>query len=190
MKSKFFCIGLCLCLLSACGPIIGGMMVAGSKVEDFQVIQGDLNALRAGSQLVVLGPFDKTPEAFYICRGEDAAAFATAFNESGLFSAHLKVDTRFPEDLPQADDFKGQTPEAVKSSLKLDESPDFLMSGTILSREMVAAPAQGVLMTAAYRLNFLDVQSGQTTVIEVRTKELFHDVIPLTVKYLSEQMGL
>lgn len=190
MKNKLFCIGLYLCLLSACGPIIGGMMVASTKVEDFKVVQGDLSSLIKGSELVILGPFDKTPEAFYICRGEDAAAFASAFNESGVFSAQLKIESRFPEILPDVNQLTGQSTEAIVKALKLDKPPDIIMSGIILSREMVAAPAQGVIMTAAYRLKFLDLKSAEITVIEVRTKELFHDVIPLTVDYLGQQIGL
>ncbi len=108
MKTKTFWAGVCLLMLSACGPIIGGMMVASNGVKDFNVITGDLADLPMGSRVAVLGPFDKTDEAFYICRGEDAAAFASAFNQSGLFSAELAMDTRFPTELPQAGQFKGR----------------------------------------------------------------------------------
>jgi hypothetical protein len=191
MKTKAFWAGLCLLMLtlSACGPMIGGMMVAGNGVKDFKVLQGDLSNLPSGSRVAVLGPFDKTPEAFYICRGEEAAAFSSAFNQSGLFSAELDVKTRFPEELPQASQFKGQTQAEVQKALGLQQSPDLIMSGTILSREMVAAPAQGVIMTVAYRLEFLNLGNGRTTVIEVAIKEMFQDVIPETVEYLVKQMG-
>jgi hypothetical protein len=63
------------------------------------------------------------------------------------------------------------------------------MSGIILTREMVAAPANGVIMTAAYRLEFLNLGNGQTTVIEVTTKELFQDVVPKTVEQLAKEMS-
>jgi hypothetical protein len=189
MKTKAFWAGLCLLTLSACGPMIGGMMVAGNGVKDFKALQGDLSNLPSGSRVAVLGPFDKTPEAFYICRGEEAAAFTSAFNQSGLFSAELDVKTRFPDELPQASQFKGQTQAEVQKALGLQQSPDLIMSGTILSREMVAAPAQGVIMTVAYRLEFLNLGNGQTTVIEVAIKEMFQDVIPETVEYLVKQMG-
>lgn len=189
MKAKAFLAGLFLLMASACGPIIGGMMVASNGVKDFKVVQGSLADLRPGSHVVVLGPFDKTPEAFYICRGEEAAAFATAFNQSGLFTAHLEIDTRFPDTMPQAGQYRGQTSQAVQASLGLQQSPQFVMSGTILSREMVAAPANGVIMTAAYRLEFVNRGTGQTTIIEILAKELFQEVIPATVEYLAGQVG-
>jgi len=169
--------------------MIGGMMVAGNGIKDFKVIQGNLSALAMGSQVAVLGPFDKTDQAFYICRGEEAAAFASAFNQFGLFSAELDVDTRFPETLPEAAQFKGRTSADVQKALGLQKTPDIVMSGTILSRGMTAAPANGVIMTASYRLEFLNLADGQTTVIEISVQDMFQDVVPSAVKHLAEQMG-
>jgi hypothetical protein len=189
MKTKAFWAGFCLLFLSACGPMIGGMMVAGNGIKDFKVIQGDLATLTMGSQVAVLGPFDKTDQAFYICRGEDAAAFTSAFNQLGLFSAELDVDTRFPEKLPEAAQFKGRTSSDVQQTLGLQKAPEIVMSGTILSRGMTAAPANGVIMTSRYRLEFLNLADGQTTVIEIAAQDMFQDVIPNAVKHLAEQVG-
>jgi len=188
MKTKAFWAGFSLLFLSACGPMIGGMMVAGNGIKDFEVVQGDFTALPLGSQVAVLGPFDKTDQAFYICRGEEAAAFANAFNQFGPFSAELDVDTRFPEKLPGATQFKGRTPAEAQQTLGLEKTPDIIMSGTILSREMTAAPAKGVIMTARYRLEFLNLADGLTTVIEVSTQDMFQDVVPNTVRYLAKQL--
>ena len=188
MKTKAFWAGLSLLFLSACGPIIGGMMVAGNGIKDFEVVQGDFSALPLASQIVVLGPFDKTDQAFYICRGEEAAAFANAFNQFGPFSAELDVDSQFPEKLPGAAHFKGRTPAEAQQTLGLKKAPDIIMSGTILSREMTAAPARGVIMTARYRLEFLNLTDGLITVIEVAAQGMFQDVVPNTVKYLAKQL--
>ena len=189
MKTKAFWAGLSLLFLNACGPMIGGMMVAGNGIKDFKVVQGDFSALPLGSQVAVLGPFDKTDQAFYICRGEEAAAFASAFNQFGLFSAELDVDTRFPEKLPGVAQFKGRTPTDAQQTLGLKKTPDIIMSGTILSREMTVAPAKRVIMTARYRLEFLNLADGQTTVIEVSSQDMFQDVVPNTVKHLAKQLG-
>lgn len=189
MKTKAFWIGACLLMLSACGPLIGGMMVANDGVKDFKVLQGSLADLTAGSRVAILGPFDKTPEAFYICRGEEAAAFTSAFNMSGLFSAELEINSRFPEELPQAHQFKGRTRVELQKTLDLKNLPDLIMSGTILRREMVAAPSNGIIMTVAYRLEFLNLVDGRTTILEVTTRELFQDAVPKTVEYMAKQMG-
>jgi hypothetical protein len=189
MKTKTFWAALSLMLLTACGPMIGGMMVAGNGVKDFDVLSGKLSSLPAGSRIAVLGPFDKTPEAFYICRGEEAAAFTNNFNQTGLYAAELAIDTRFPKELPQASHWQGLAPAAVQSALGLNAPPDIVMSGTILSREMVAAPAQGVIMTVAYRLEFLNLDNDQTTTLEVTVKELFQDAIPAVVDEMTTRLN-
>ncbi|MDH3997576.1 MAG: hypothetical protein OET90_01945 [Desulfuromonadales bacterium] len=189
MKTKALWVGLCLLLLTACGPMIGGMMVAGTGVKSFEVVSGDLSDLQPGQQVAVLGPFDKTDQAFYICRGEEAASFTSAFNLSKLFGAELAINERFPEELPSINQFRGQSPAQVQTALGLNKTPEILMSGTILSRDMVAAPAQGVIMTVSYRLEFLDLSNGETVTLEIEVKELFQDAVPTTVEELAGRLG-
>jgi len=190
MKTKAFWGVLCLLLLSACGPIIGGMMVAGTGVKEVTVAKGELTSLKAGSRVAVLGPFAKTAEAFYICRGEDAAGFASSFVTSGLFQAELSIDQRFSDRLPKVQDWQGKTAAEVQTALGLDAKPELLMSGTILKREMVAAPMQGVITHVAYRLDFLDLQSGQLVSLEVTVKELFQEAIPAVVEELARRVKM
>jgi hypothetical protein len=185
MKTKAFCAIVGLLFLAACGPIIGGMMVAGTGVKEVTVVQGDLGDLRPGSQVVVLGPFDKAPEGFYICRGEEAANFANTFNEAGLFKAELSLSTRFPDQPPKASDWQGQTPASVQANLNLNRQPEMVIGGTILKREMVAAPTQGVIMSVVYQLDFLNLTNGKMTSVQVVVKELFQNAIPETVNELS-----
>ncbi|PLX85568.1 MAG: hypothetical protein C0614_04340 [Desulfuromonas sp.] len=190
MKTKAFWGVLCLLLLSACGPIIGGMMVAGTGVKEVTVVRGELTTLTAGSRIAVLGPFAKTAEAFYICRGEEAAGFASSFVTSGLFQAELSIDQRFPDRLPTIQDWKGKAPAEVQKALDLDAPPELLMSGTILKREMVAAPMQGVITHVVYRLDFLDLQSGQEVSMEMTVKELFQEAIPSVVEELARRVKM
>jgi hypothetical protein len=63
------------------------------------------------------------------------------------------------------------------------------MSGTILRREMVAAPMQGVIMTVAFRLDFLDVATGKITTVEVDVREKFQEAVPAIVREIGQQMG-
>lgn len=191
MRTKAFWagMGLAVLLLGACGPIIGGMMVAGNGVKEFRVTSGSLETLRPGARLAVIGPFDKTAEAFYICRGEDDAYFASSFKQTGLFAAELSIPDRFPKQTPKAADWTGKSGAEVQQALSLASAPDYLMSGTILSREMVAAPAQGVIMKVAFRLVFLELASGKTTTVEVAVQELFQDAVPAIVKELGRQLG-
>lgn len=191
MRTKAFWAGLVLAalLLGACGPIIGGFMVAGNGIKDFRVTSGSLATLRPGAKLAIIGPFNKTPEAFYICRGEDDAYFASSFKQNGLFAAELAIPDRFPKQYPKAADWHGKTPAEVQQVLKLSAAPDYIMSGTILRRDMDAAPTQGVIMKVAFRLDFLELATGKTTTVEVDVQELFQDAIPAIVKELGRQMG-
>lgn len=191
MRTKAFwaIAGMVALLLSACGPIIGGIMVSSNGIKDFRVISGSLATLRAGAHLAIIGPFDKTPEAFYICRGEDDAYFASSFKQSGLFAAELAIPDRFPKQSPKASDWLGKSPAEIQQALKLVTPPDFVMSGTILRREMVAAPAQGIIMKVAFRLDFLKVATGELTSIEADVQELFQEAVPAIAKELGRQMG-
>ena len=191
MRTKAFwgALGLSVLLLSACGPMIGGMMVAGNGIKDFRVTSGNLATLRPGTHLAIVGPFDKTPEAFYICRGEDDAYFASSFKQSGLFAAELAIPDRFPKQLPKATDWRGKSAGEIQQALKLAAAPDYLMSGTILRREMVAAPAQGVIMKVAFRLDFLEVATGKITTVEADVQELFQKAVPAIATELGRQMG-
>lgn len=191
MRTKAFwaLLGLAVLLLGACGPIIGGMMVAGNGIKEFRITNGSLATLRPGAKLAIIGPFNKTPEAFYICRGEDDAYFASSFKQNGLFVAELAIPDRFPKQYPKAADWNGKTPAEVQQMLKLGAAPDYIMSGTILRRDMDAAPTQGVIMKVAFRLDFLELATGKTTTVEVAVQELFQDAIPAIVKELGKQMG-
>jgi len=191
MRTKVFWAGLVLAalLLGACGPIIGGMMVADNGIKEFRVTSGSLATLRPGAHLAIVGPFDKTPEAFYICRGEDDAYFANSFKQSGLFAAELAIPDRFPKQLPKIVDWRGKSAGEIQQALKLVDSPEYLMSGTILRREMVAAPAQGVIMKVAFRLDFLEVATGKTVSVEANVQELFQNAVPAIAKELGRQMG-
>ena len=191
MRTKAFWASLVLAvlLLGACGPIIGAVMVAGNGIKEFRVTSGSLATLRPGAKLAIIGPFDKTPEAFYICRGEDDAYFATSFRQNGLFAAELAIPDRFPKQYPKAADWRGKTPTEVQQAFKLSAPPDYVMSGTILRRDMDAAPTQGVIMKVAFRLDFLELASGKTTTVEIAAQELFQDAIPAIVKELGRQMG-
>lgn len=190
MRTKAFwaLLTLTALLLGACGPIIGGIMVAGTGVKEFRVTGGNLAALRPGAKLAIIGPFDKTAEAFYICRGEDDAAFASSFRQTGLFAAELAIPDRFPKQLPKAADWRGKSAAEVQEALRLNAAPDYLMSGTILRREMVAAPMQGVIMKVAFRLDFLELASGKITSVEISAEDLFQDAIPTIVRELARQI--
>ncbi|MBW2451245.1 MAG: hypothetical protein JRF07_02700, partial [Deltaproteobacteria bacterium] len=82
-------------------------------------------------------------------------------------------------------DWQGQTPAAVQANLNLNRQPEMVIGGTILKREMVAAPTQGVIMSVVYQLDFLNLTNGKMTSVQVVVKELFQNAIPETVNELS-----
>jgi len=189
MKTKAFWGVVLLVLLAGCGPIIGGLMTASNGVKDFRVVSGSLGILKGHRHLAVLGPFAKTDQAFYICRGEEAASFANQIEAAGLFTAEAAIPSQFPEQLPSIARFRTKRPDQVQAALGLKTPPELLLSGTILQREMVTAPAQGVIMHVAYRLEFLDLTTNQTVTVEVEVKELFQDAIPAIVTELRNRIA-
>jgi len=189
MRTKAFLAVTTLLLLSACGPIIGSMMAAGNGIKEFRVTNGNLSVLRPGARVAVLGPFATTPSSFEICRGEEAAAFTASFNQTGLFPAELAMTNRLAKPAPRSADWQGQSPDAVQQAMGLANPPDLLMSATILHREMVAAPAQGVIMRVGYRLDFLELASGKSATVEISVQQMFQDAVPASVRELAKNLG-
>jgi hypothetical protein len=178
-----------LLLFAGCGPIIGASMVAGGGAKDFTLVSGQLKSLKPGSRVLVVAPFAKTDEAFYICRGEEAANFTSTFNDTGLFQADFHLSDRFAKDSNLVDQLKQKSPALIQSELGLAEAPDLLMSGVILNRSMVAAPAQGIMMDVGYRLEFYDLRSQKTTSVEIQVKDLFQECIGDAVNELMSQIS-
>lgn len=175
--------------LSACGPIIGSMMASSNGIKEFRVIKGSLDTLRPGAKVAVLGPFATTQASFEICRGEEAAAFVSNFNLVGLFPSELAMANRLVDTPPRAADWRGETPSSVQKALGLSTPPEVLMSATILSREMVPAPAKGIIMKVAYRLDFLELTSGKETSLEISVQQMFKDAVPASVEALVQHVG-
>ena len=189
MRTKALLAICAVLLLSACGPIIGSMMAAGNGIKEFRVVSGNLSALRPGARLAVLGPFATTPSSFEICRGEEAAAFTASFSQTGLFPAELAMTNRLAKPAPRAADWSGKSPADVQKAMGLANAPELLMSATILHREMVAAPAQGVIMKVGYRLDFLNLTNGQTVTVEISLQEMFQEAVPASVNELAKRLG-
>ncbi len=180
---------LILIVLSGCGLIYGQAMRSSEGVSKIEVISGSLSALQPGSRILVVGPFAKTREAFYICRGEEAAAFAQYFNEKGLFHSDLSVMPGFDDPSKAVATIKGMSPAQLPASFGLTTAPELLLFGTIQSREMTVSPGRGVVMSVSYRLEFYNPQSRQSTVIEVADRDIFSDCIPHIVDALMEKIA-
>lgn len=188
MKICRWIAGLALLLVAGCGPIIGAAMVSGGGVKDLRPVIGQLNDLKPGSRVLVVGPFDRTDQAFYICRGEDASNFTTAFNTSGLFQADFYLGDRFGDLKVEQERLRHLSPQQLQQQLGLKNMPDLLVTGVILKRSTVAAPAQGVLMDVSYRLEFYDLRRQQVTSVEIRVKDLFQDCIVDAVDGLAARL--
>ena len=176
-------------LLASCGPIFGQMTKGGDGVKEFDVVQGSLATLRPGAKLLVYGPFAKTAEAYYICRGEEAAHFATAMAEAGLFGTDLYLEHTYNKVEKTAAALRGKSPEQLKAELELDILPDTILFGTLLRRDATVAPTRGVLMDITYRLEFYDVKSRQSTVLEMRVKHLAERCVPEVVAELKKKLA-
>jgi len=175
--------------LSGCGLFYGQAMRVNEGVRNVKVVSGDLGGLRQGQRVLVIGPFAKTREAFYICRGEEAASFAQYFNEKGLFRADLSVAPGFDDPREMEANIKKMVPNQLASRFALDQAPALILFGTILSREMFVAPGRGVIMSVAYRLEFFDPQTRKSTIVEVADRDLFADCIPNVVTALMEKIA-
>ena len=133
MKKFILALILLALLASGCGPIIGQMMVSGDGLKSFAVVDGQPPQVKADASILVFGPFAKSDDAFYICRGEDAAKFSDEFIRHGLRSElYLAHGAAGRVPLAAAKKMSG---EELRTALGLTAPPDYLLSGTLTRRK-------------------------------------------------------
>jgi hypothetical protein len=188
MKRLLLVLGAAL-LLAGCGPIFGQMTSMTDGVKDFRVVQGNLDRLAGDQTLLVYGPFAKTAEAFYICRGEDAAKFSGSLEGKGVFRTALYIERDFDHSERTADALRTRTPAELQEELGLDAPPDRILFGTILHRRTFVAPTRGVEMEVGYRLEFFDPDDKTSTVVDVAVKYLAEKTIPEIAGELARRIA-
>lgn len=174
---------------AACGPIYGQLMRVSEGIKQFEVKSGKLSDLKGGGTLLVYAPFTKTEQAFFICPGELEDEFAVALTKAGVFKAESYLERDPAKAVAARSGLKSKTPEAIQQELKLAQAPERLLVGTLLRREMTVAPTRGVVMTAAYRLEFYNLRSGAATVIEVEVRDLAENMMTTLIDELVARLA-
>lgn len=188
MKKLLFAFILLSCCCSGCGPIIGQFMASGEGLKSFAVVSGQVPQVKTGAAILVFGPFAKTDDAFYLCRGEDAAKFSDEFIRHGLHSElYLAHGSAGRVTLAEA---RKMSSEQLHIALGLTIPPDYLLSGTLTRRKMTVAPAHGVIMEEAYELELLDLRTQATSHYRAAVKDLAQKTIPDVAAVLVQQFGL
>ncbi|PLX43015.1 MAG: hypothetical protein C0608_00955 [Deltaproteobacteria bacterium] len=175
--------------LVSCGPIMGNLMTMGGGVKDIEVTKGDTATFKAGKKLLVLAPFLKGEDGYYVSRGDDAANLLDAINGISLFEGQFLFEPDYYSLEKKAAEYKSMSPKELKALSELDFTPEYLLVGTILSRDTVVAPTRGVMMDVTYSLEFVDLSSGENLIIKVRAKDLFPEVAPDIAGALAELLS-
>lgn len=188
MKKLLFAFLLFSFFTGGCGPILGQFMGRGEGVKSFEVVSGQVPQLKTGASILVFGPFAKTDDAFYICRGEDAAKFSDEFIRHGLHSElYLAHGSAGRVTLAAAKKMSGVE---LRTALGLTSPPDYLLSGTLTQRKMTVAPAHGVVMEEAYDLELLDLRTQATSRYRASVKDLAQETIPDVAAVLVGKFGI
>jgi hypothetical protein len=182
-------LALLLLTLTACGPIFGQLVRMSEGVRSMKVTTGQIGDLKLGEKLLVVGPFAVADGAFSLCRGEDAANFATALKDVGLFKTENWFGMLYEDPRPEVKRLKNMTADQMRTELKLRQTPDRVLFATVLDRDTIVAPLRGVVMDVAYRLEFLDPTTGQSVIIEAAVKKQFADCIPAIAEALLEKVA-
>lgn len=190
MKSRWLGVALVVSFLgSGCGILIGQMMASGTGVKDFQVRQGDLRDFGAAKQVLVYAPFTKAEGAWVLCRGEDEALLAEDFQKEGLFRTSYYLERDLDKATSSLATLLAQSPDELKAALHLKETPDAILSGTLLSRDENVAPTVGVIQTVRFRLDLTTLATGKTASVEVAVKALHKDAVPMVAKELKRRVA-
>ncbi|PLY07733.1 MAG: hypothetical protein C0624_03515 [Desulfuromonas sp.] len=189
MKTKLWILALLLIVpLAGCGLIYGQMTKAGDGIKLFSVLQGDLAKLKEGGDLLVYAPFAKTERAFYVARGEEAASFATHLEKQGLFRTEYLFESDIDDVEKSAQQLRGMSAAEVQQQAGMASAPRMILFGTLLERHESVAPTRGVLMDITYQLEFYDVASRQSTIIEVQVRNLAENCVTEVVNDLAQRL--
>ena len=187
MSKRLLLIVPLLLSLVSCGPIIGQLMRMSDGVKNFQVVKGDLAALKKGQKILVVGPFETAPGAWDIARGDDAVFFYNEFNRVGSYKAEVHMGDRYGQAAKTIAEVKTRNAAQMKADYKLETEPGLVMFGTVLSRETIVAPTRGIIMEVAYRLEFYNPADGKSSVVEITVHEHFKDCIKVAVEELARR---
>lgn len=187
MLGRFVLVVVASLLLSACGPIFGQVMRVNEGVKEFRVVSGSLSTLRPGSRIVVVGPFAKTGAAYEICRGDDAANFAEKLRGIG-FTTELYLDRGEIEPQKLSQELRGLTAAELAQRLELATPPDLILLGVLTQREATVAPARGIVVSEAFRLEFVDPVSRQSVVIDLAVRSIAQEALPRLVEELRKRL--
>jgi hypothetical protein len=187
-RAAFLFTTLCVLLaFTACGPILGQLSktTEGTSLRD---VDGSPPAVKPGARLLILSPFPKTKDAFYIVKGEDEQKFADEFNRLDLFRAET-LQGKSAATPGEAKALASKSPAALKSELGLAYEPDLLLTGTLLNRKTYVAPMRGVVMSIGWRLVFTDLRNGRSWTVDAESKELAEDTIPRIAEQLARKIA-
>jgi len=192
MKTKrwslLLLVSLVLLPIAGCGLIYGQLSKSGDGVKSFAVIQGDLARLKGGGELLVYAPFAKTEQAFYIARGEEAASFATRLKEHGLFTTEFLFERDVDDVEKTAQKLRGMSAAEIKAFAGMAAPPRLILFGTLVERSETVAPSRGVLMDITYRLEFYEIATRESTILEVQVSGLAEECVTMVVKDLAKRL--
>ena len=140
------------------------------------------------TKLYDYAPFAKTEQAFYIARGEEAANFAARLKTEGLFRTEFLFEGDVDDVEKTAQKLRGMTPDEVQRFAGMQHTPKMILFGTLVERHETVAPARGVLMEVTYRLEFFDLSSRQSTILEVGVRALAEECVNDVVKELKSRL--
>lgn len=178
-----------LAALSGCGPIYSSISKSSEGIQEFKVVKGNLSSLKPGGNLLVYGPFAKTGNAYYIAKGEDASQFNGRIAQAGFQKSELYLERNYKDLEQTAALMRQKSPAQLKADYNLDVEPATILFGTIVQRGPVTVMPFRAVMPETFRLEFFDVAAKTSTVVEVRVKMRYEEIVPSIVEEIMRRSG-
>jgi hypothetical protein len=78
--------------------------------------------------------------------------------------------------------------EQIRDKLQLQAAPQTILFGSLLKRTTSVAPMRGVVMDEAYRLEFYNVATRRSVIIELEVRDLAERSVTAAVGELHRQL--
>lgn len=208
MKIGKLLVLLAWCLLiTSCGPLSGQAVKSTEGLKRFEVVKGNLAALREVESLLVFAPFLGTGgqrqecpageeciypynrEIDFVTKYNDAQRFAEGLQKAGLFATELYQQVHYDQAEATVRRLKSMTGRQIQTELDLDRRPGMILFGMVSTRNREVAPLRGVVIDVVYRLEFYNPESGQSILLDAAVKGLFKEDLRMIISEIKGRLA-
>jgi hypothetical protein len=135
------------------------------------------------------GTFPFTSDIIFITNHNDAQRFAEGFKQADLFDTELYLEAYYDRIEETVKRLKTMNSLEIKKELDLKHLPEMILFGVVKKREHKVAPLRAIIIDVQYELEFYNLDSRQSTVIDVAVFEMYKEDLKTIIQETKNRMA-